>query len=80
MKHKRTDLAEQLRRAWRESGLSRYMLAKRSGVGYSIIHRFAAGERDLKLQTASKLCDVLGLELRPAGPVSRRTKSAKRKG
>ena len=77
MKHKRTDLAGQLRQAFRESGLSRFAWAKLSGVGYSVVHRFVAGERDLKLETASKLAEVLRLDL---GPVSTRSKCAKRKG
>ncbi len=59
------DLGDQLRAAFVESGMSRFELAKRSGVPYSGIHRFIGGDRDLTLATASKLADVLGLELRP---------------
>jgi len=60
------NMASLIRTAFSESGLSRFELSKRTGVAYSVIHRFMAEERDLKLTTASKLADVLGLELRPA--------------
>jgi plasmid maintenance system antidote protein VapI len=59
------DLGEQLREAFRKSGLTRFALAKQSGVPYSGIHRFVAGDRDISLSTASRLCDVLGVEFRP---------------
>ena len=59
------DMASQIRTAFRESGLSRFELSKRTAVAYSVIHRFMAEERDLTLNTASKLVDELGLELRP---------------
>ena len=42
------------------------MWAKRAGVSYAVVHRFAAAERDITLATASKLADALGLELKPA--------------
>ena len=64
MSKKRTDLAEQLRVEFRRSELSRFALAKRSGVSYSIVHRFIGGDRDITATTLSKLADVLGLELR----------------
>ena len=60
---KNTDLAERIRNAAKASGLSRFELAKRAGVSYSIVHRFMLGERDIRLSTASKLCNVLGLDL-----------------
>ncbi len=60
-----TDLAAQLRAAFEASGLSRFELARRAGMSYAIVHRFFGGDRDIKLETASKLCGVLGLELRP---------------
>ncbi len=62
---RQVDLAKQLRRAIVKSGLNRLQLAKRSGVPYSVIHRFMAGNRDPALSTVTKLCRVLGLELRP---------------
>ena len=74
-KSARTDLAKQLRAAFVKSGLSRFALSKRSGVSYSVVHRFVAGDRDIKMETASRLCDVLGLELQQV-----RSMKANRKG
>ncbi len=70
-KKRPTDLGEQLRAAFVESGLSRFELSKRSGVAYAAVHRFIGGDRDIRLTTASRLCGVLGLEL---------TATCKRKG
>jgi len=61
----RIDLGEQLRAAFVRSGLSRFELARRAGVSYAIIHRFAGADRDIRLETASKIAEVLGMELRP---------------
>ena len=65
-KRQKRDLGEQLRAAFVESGITRFAWAKRAGVSYAIAHRFAAADRDITLTTASKLADVLGLELKPA--------------
>ncbi|NDC38782.1 MAG: helix-turn-helix domain-containing protein [Proteobacteria bacterium] len=53
-------------RAWpnRASGLSGYKLSQLSGVPESTISRFLRGKIDLTLGTASRLCKVIGLELR----------------
>ena len=59
-----TDLGKQLRTAFADSGLSRFELARRAGLSYAVIHRWVSGERDITLRTASKLADVLGVELR----------------
>ncbi len=64
-KRKQRDLGEQLREAFAASGLSRFELARRAGISYAIAHRFMAVKRDITLTTASKLADVLELELRP---------------
>ncbi len=60
------NLAAQLRAAFEKSGISMFELAKRSDVAYSGVHRFITGDRDVTLETASRLCEVLRLELRPA--------------
>lgn len=65
MSKKQTDLANGLREAFEASDMNRLELSRRSGVSYSVVHRFIAGERDLTLGTASKLAGVLGLELKP---------------
>ncbi len=61
-----TDLGNQLRAAFAESGLSRFELSRRAGISYAIVHRFIGSDRTITLDTASKLADVLGVELGPA--------------
>ena len=64
-KEKRQDgLADQLRAAIAESGLTRAEIARRSGLSYSVVHGAAAGTRDLTVGTATRLCEALGLDVR----------------
>lgn len=63
---KKTDLAATLRRAIRDSGMTPYAVSRDAGVDRSILVRFVNGDRGLTLTTASRLCDVLDLDLRPA--------------
>lgn len=56
-------LQGQFRRAIEGSGLSLYRIAKGSGIAYQVLHRFASGERDLTLETASRLADYFGMRL-----------------
>ena len=65
MSKKPRALADQLRAAICESGLTHYRLAELSGVAAAVLSRFASGERDIRLETAGRIADVLGLELRP---------------
>ncbi|UCC31268.1 MAG: helix-turn-helix transcriptional regulator [Phycisphaerales bacterium] len=60
----KNDLADLIRARFRESGLSIKQLAERAGVPYASVHGFTVGTRDPVLSTVSKLCKVLGLELR----------------
>jgi ribosome-binding protein aMBF1 (putative translation factor) len=57
------DLSFQLREAIQESGMSVYRIAKRAGVKHAVVARFLSGERDLRLETASKIAAVLSLSL-----------------
>jgi len=59
----RTMIDDQLRKACRDYG-SQYSLAAAIGVNQSLLSRFLAGY-DLRLETAAKLADYLGLELAP---------------
>lgn len=61
-KHK-TDLAAALRRAIRDSGMTPYRIATDADVDRAIMTRFVNGERGLTLNTASRICTVLELEL-----------------
>lgn len=59
-----------LRAAIRSSGLTHYGLGKRAEIAPSVLDRFmlpAADprRRSLTLDTAAKIADALGLELRP---------------
>ena len=60
----RPTMAEVLRKAVREPGLSVNAVAKAAGIAQPVLHRFVTGERDLTLDTAQKLADYFGLELR----------------
>ena len=43
-----------------------YQVAKGSGVNWAVLSRFLTGERPtLRSDTVDRLCDSLGLELRP---------------
>lgn len=57
-------LAEQLRAAVLESGLTVNAIAKASGVPQPVLYRFVAGERDnLRLDVADRLCQLFGMRL-----------------
>jgi predicted transcriptional regulator len=60
-----TDLAAVLREALDDAGLNPFQVSQRAGIPYAAIHGFVHNDRDMMLSTASKLCDLLGLELRP---------------
>ena len=56
-------LADQLRKTIEESGVTLYRIAKDAGIAYPVLYRFAVGQRDLTLDTASKLTDYFGMRL-----------------
>jgi len=64
-KSTKANAVEQLREAVRQSGQTMYAVAKGSGVDYAVLSRFMADQRGLNLDTAARLMDYLGLELRP---------------
>jgi plasmid maintenance system antidote protein VapI len=57
-------LSEALKLMIEQSGHSNYQLSKLSGVSQAVLSRFTTGERDITLETASKLASVLKAELR----------------
>lgn len=59
------ELADTLRQAIRDSGQSANELAETTGVPQPTITRFLAGS-DMRLSTAQKIAEYLGLELRPS--------------
>lgn len=64
-RRKAKTMTDQLKQAVADSGQTLYRVAKDSGVDYSVLIRFMAGERSIGLETAGKLAAYLGLELRP---------------
>jgi transcriptional regulator with XRE-family HTH domain len=61
-KAQRCSLADQLRQAIRDSGITIYKLSQESGVHRSQLSRFLHGERDLSLAVSDKICGVLGVQ------------------
>ena len=59
--HDRIDA--QLLAAIEDSGMTAYAIAKRAGTTQAVLRRFMLGQRDLRLETAAKIAEVLGLEL-----------------
>jgi predicted transcriptional regulator len=62
-----TGLGETIRDAIERSGLSLAEVARRAELPYSGLYRFAIYGGDLTLDSATRICAVLGLELRPTG-------------
>ena len=58
------DFAEVLRKAIVDDKRSYYRLAKDCGVSHTVLIRFVAGERDIVLGTAGRICRALGLKLK----------------
>ena len=57
-------MAEQMREAFRASGMTIKALTVETGLFYSATYRFVRGDADLTLTGATKICDVLGLALK----------------
>ena len=57
-------LADKLRRMIERDKRSLYAIAKAAGLGYSVVHRFATGERDdVRTRTAESLASALGCKI-----------------
>ncbi|MDP6557320.1 MAG: helix-turn-helix transcriptional regulator [Pirellulaceae bacterium] len=59
------DLVEALRLAIVDSDMSRYEIAVEAGISHTIVTRFINNNRDIRLETASRIASVLDLELVP---------------
>ncbi len=63
---KKKTVTEQLRNTIEKSGLTHYRIGKMSGVPHTVLDRFISGERRcLRSDTVDRLCEALGLELKP---------------
>jgi transcriptional regulator with XRE-family HTH domain len=62
-KSERKSMTNVLKKAVRDSGLTRYRLAVDTGVPATSIMRFMRGETSLRLDKADLLADYLGLAL-----------------
>lgn len=60
---KRKSFSEQVRSAILDSGLTRYEIAKLSGVSQSALSRFIVDGRTMKLDTMDVLAETLGWSL-----------------
>lgn len=59
----RLTIADQLREIVESRGLTHTELGQLAGVDPTVIARFVAGERDLRLETAGRIAAALGLRL-----------------
>jgi transcriptional regulator with XRE-family HTH domain len=65
---KRPKVSEQVRRAIAGCGLTRYEIAKRTGIDQSALSRFMTGERGLSTTALDTLGELLDLEVVMHGP------------
>ncbi len=56
-------LTRALREAICSSGKSVYQIAKAADVSQIVVSRFLSGERDIRMETADRLAEVLGLKV-----------------
>jgi len=59
-------LSQALKDALRASDKSMYQIAQEAGVSQIVVSRFLSGERDIRMATADKLAEALGLKLASA--------------
>src|SRR5262245_23030662 len=64
-------ITEQLKQAIRETELPVMEIARQAGISQGQLSRFMRDHRTLTLPVVEKLCALLGLELRRAGPAKR---------
>tara|TARA_R100000149_G_C5850727_1_gene119509 strand:- start:30 stop:218 length:189 start_codon:yes stop_codon:yes gene_type:complete len=58
-------ISDQLKTAIKQSEMSNWKLAQVAKIDQGVISRFMAGDRDLRLETAAKIANALGMELVP---------------
>lgn len=55
-------MSDQLRKIIDSCGLSRYAIAKATGISQATLSKFALGDRGLPMKTLDRLGEYLGLE------------------
>jgi transcriptional regulator with XRE-family HTH domain len=65
---KRVKLTDQIRKAIRRSGVSRYKIWQETGIAQSTLSKFLEGQRGLNLESLDKLADYLRIDLISHGP------------
>lgn len=63
MGKRRVRLSEQIRRAIRDCGLTRYAISKETGIAQETLSRFMSGERGMSMQSLDILADLLNLDI-----------------
>lgn len=71
-------VSETLRRAVRQSGETRYAIAKATGINPSVLSRFVVSGHGLRSHNIDRLADYLGLRLVPAKGKRRGRKDGER--
>jgi len=56
-------LSDQIRRLIESSGMSRYEIARQTGIEQSVLSRFMSGERGLTTLTLDRLGELFDLEV-----------------
>jgi transcriptional regulator with XRE-family HTH domain len=79
-RHTRKSVAQQLRQAVEDSGLSFHELGRRADVNAAQLSRFMTAGRDLTLAVASRLCAVLGMDLVQSRKVCKEPLGARARG
>ena len=76
MARKHVKLSDQIRKAIRDCGTTRYAIFKATGIDQATLSRFVSGERGLPTKTLDVLAEFLGLRIVTDGP--RRTAKGKK--
>ena len=70
-------MSDQIRRAIRDCGMTRYAISKATGIHESTLTRFMSGERGLPMKTLDVLAEFLGLRIVMDGARTRGAKKAR---
>ena len=68
-------ISQTIRQAIESSGRTVHEIGQASGVNHAVILRFMSGERSLRLDTADKLAEAVGV----SATIAKRTSKAKSK-